>query len=120
MLRKVSDYLRRCAHVMDLEAFRVAEKNTTDIHGDSIDGDRDLGVAGETTVSKGPGAPRKSEIAPEDEKPTASPEQRAPRRELSHHRAWNEQNRRRKMRDYMQQYRGTGRVNHPKPQTKGA
>lgn len=122
MLLRVSDELRRFARVVAPDPPRVAERNDTDINGDPLSEDRPVaepapGDEGGELQSRGPGAPMKSQVAPDKQLPTAPPQQRAPRRTPSHHHEWNPQNQRRKMREYMKNYRGTGKINHPKPQT---
>jgi len=132
MLRKVSDELRKCAGTLSVG---VADRNKTDINGDllpsmepSTDTPCDTAEVGEgggepcDTVEVGeggggPGAPMKSGIPEESPRTTAGPDVRAPRRQPAHHRKWNPDTRRQLMRDYMQEYRNTGKVNQRKTQS---
>jgi hypothetical protein len=108
------------------DAPAVADLNKTDINGDPMD---TVPVSDESTPvdtnldnsgDRGPGAPRKPGLFEESPKPTAGPQIRAPRRQHAQHRKWNADTRRQKMREYMQQYRGTGKINDRKTQTRGA
>jgi len=126
VLRKVSDYLRLCRDEMGDAGPEVAEMNKTDINGDPLPG---KGEGAEGTPEsgeecpeggKGPGAPMKPGTFEEMPRPTAGPNIRAPRRQRAHHRKWNPETRRQRMREYMRGYRGTGRINERKTQTRGA
>lgn len=119
MRRGVSDYLRRAAAAM--EPPRKALRNKVDINGDPIEPDEpeEPAAEGAVEVSEGPGAPRQPGQTEED-RPTALPDIRAPRRQRSHRRKWNPDTRKGLMREYMQEYRGTGKINERKPQTRGA
>jgi len=66
-----------------------------------------------------PGAPLKLGPAEDRSLPTAQPKERQQRRERAHHREWNPDTKRQKMREYMQEYRDTGKINERKTQTKG-
>lgn len=118
MRRSVSDYLRRTA--AEVAPRRKALRNKVDINGDLIDEEgeevRDESVE---ETSDGPGAPRQPGQTEED-RPTAKPDIRAPRRQRAHRRKWNPDTRKELMRDYMQEYRGTGKINERKQQTRGA
>lgn len=106
-----------------MEPRRKALRNMVNINGDPIkepdveDPGREDGDPVE--VSEGSGAPR-TPGQTEEYRTTASPDIRAPRRKPSHKRKWNPDTRKGLMREYMQGYRGTGKINERKPQTRGA
>jgi hypothetical protein len=125
MVRRVSDYLRLCAAQVSGEGPRVAERNKSDVNGDPLD--MSQGESAPTDPAEdepvgnadgGPGAPMKPGTPEEAPRPTAGPSQRAPRRQPAHSREWNPDTRRQKMREYMQQYRGTGKINERKTQVR--
>lgn len=126
MLRRASDYLRLCASMILEDAPRVAEVNKTDANGNPLgvpepeDAPVSPAVEGDPAEQHrgGPGAPMKPGTPVEAPRQTAGPNIRAPRRQPAHARKWNPDTRRQKMREYMQQYRGTGRINERKPQAK--
>lgn len=126
MFLKISDYLRRYSEEIEENTPVVAERNKTDINGNPLPEETPLELSESVSIdpeSKGitgrPGAPRKPGTYQENPKPTAAPRQRAPRREPAHRREWNPNDRRQKMREYMSKYRGTGRINERKTQTRG-
>jgi hypothetical protein len=124
MLRRISDCLRRFAGYLEDPA-RVADRNETDIRGEALPEETAAPAMAqdeleESKTQVGPGAPRKPGVSQEAPKPTAGPQQRTPRRQPAHSREWNPDTRRQKMREYMQEYRGTGKINQRSPQTRGA
>ena len=123
MLRKISDILRRYAFTVADDGPRVADRNKTNIEGDPIPNDEPQDpmkdVFDKDPMGK-PGAPMKPGTPEEAPKPTAGPVQRAPRRKPAHARKWNPDTRRQNMREYMQEYRGTGKINQRNTQTRGA
>jgi len=121
MRSRVSDYLRRSA--AEMEPRRKALRNKVDINGDPIEEpDAENPARGDgdpVEAPGGPGAPRTTGQT-EEHRTTAAPDIKAPRRKPSHRRKWNPDTRKPLMRGYMQEYRGTGRINERKPQTRGA
>jgi len=122
MLDKVSDRLRKCAK--SVADRRRAMTNKSDIEGNPIESkspeDAVLEEEVELTPGPGPGAPMVPGQSEEPPKPTAAPDQRAPRRQNTHRKKWNPDTRKPLMRGYMKEYRGTGKINERKPQTRGA
>jgi len=122
MLSKVSDYLREVA--ANVEPKRRALVNKFDVEGKPIEPETaeefESDLQEETQGNGKPGAPMVPGQTEEPPRPTASPDQRAPRRKRTHQRKWNPDTRKPLMRGYMQEYRGTGAINERKPQTRGA
>ena len=117
MLAKVSDRLRKMATLVDPK--RRAMVNKLNIEGDQVAPRDSEGDMPEEEGGK-PGAPMVPGQTEEPDRPTAAPHQRAPRRKRTQQRKWNPDTRKPLMREYMKDYRGTGKVNERKPQTKGA
>jgi len=125
MLRRVSEYLRKCAVEVSDVRREPAALNKEDINGDPINTDlprmqtEAVPEEGDPEEGQGgPGAPMKPGQFDEGLKPTGGPMIRAPRKQLTHHRKWNPDTRRQLMRDYMRDYRGTGKINERKTQVR--
>lgn len=136
MLDAVSGVLRRVADDLENLSGRVAERNKTDIYGNplpDVPQDGDSNPAAEPDVTQDECG--SEECAPvrvcrrsvrtkpgqynEAPHPTAQPDVKPSRREPAHRRKWNPDSRRTLMRQYMREYRGTGRINERKPHTGG-